>query len=56
VPVAPGPAALAAVRVPVLAVSIERDQYTPASTVDDLVGKLATPIADRVAEFIATLS
>jgi predicted alpha/beta hydrolase len=34
-------AALATVRVPVLAVSLERDRYTPAPTVDLLVGKLA---------------
>lgn len=33
--------AAAAVRTPVLAVSLERDQYTPAPTVDHLVGKLA---------------
>lgn len=34
-------AAVAAVRAPVLAVSLERDKYTPAPTVDHLVGKLA---------------
>jgi predicted alpha/beta hydrolase len=33
--------AVAAVRTPVLAVSLERDRYTPAPTVDHLVGKLA---------------
>lgn len=33
--------AVARVRTPVLAVSLERDQYTPAPTVDHLVGKLA---------------
>lgn len=38
-------AALAGVRTPVLAVSLEHDQYTPASTVDHLVGKLvAAPV------------
>ncbi|MGH3681059.1 MAG: alpha/beta fold hydrolase, partial [Natronosporangium sp.] len=41
-------AAVAAVRVPVLAVSLERDQYTPAPTVDHLVGKLpAAPPVQR---------
>jgi predicted alpha/beta hydrolase len=38
-------AALAAMTTPVLAVSIEPDQYTPASTVDHLVGKMrAAPV------------
>jgi predicted alpha/beta hydrolase len=40
-------AALAAVRVPVLAVSLERDQYTPAPTVDYLVGKLSAAPVQR---------
>ncbi|HEY8472502.1 MAG TPA: alpha/beta fold hydrolase [Natronosporangium sp.] len=38
-------AALAEVRTPVLAISVEHDQYTPAPTVDHLVGKLtAAPV------------
>jgi predicted alpha/beta hydrolase len=38
-------AALAALTTPVLAISVEPDQYTPASTVDHLVGKLrAAPV------------
>jgi predicted alpha/beta hydrolase len=40
-------AAVAAVRTPVLAVSLERDQYTPAPTVDHLVGKLAAAPVQR---------
>jgi predicted alpha/beta hydrolase len=39
--------AVAAVRTPVLAVSLERDQYTPAPTVDHLVGKLAAAPVQR---------
>lgn len=41
-------AALAAVRTPVLAVSLERDRYTPMSIVDHLVGKLAAAPVQRV--------
>jgi predicted alpha/beta hydrolase len=38
-------AAVARVRTPVLAISLERDQYTPSPTVDQLVGKLvAAPV------------
>lgn len=40
-------AAVARVRTPVLALSLERDQYTPASTVDHLAGKLATAPVQR---------
>lgn len=40
-------AAVAAVRTPVLAVSVERDQYTPAPTLDHLVGKLAAAPVQR---------
>jgi predicted alpha/beta hydrolase len=40
-------AAVAAVRTPVLAVSLERDQYTPAPTLDHLVGKLAAEPVQR---------
>jgi predicted alpha/beta hydrolase len=40
-------AALTTVRVPVLAVSLERDQYTPAPTVDHLVGKLTGAPVER---------
>jgi predicted alpha/beta hydrolase len=40
-------AAVAAVGTPVLAVSLERDQYTPAPTVDHLVGKLAAAPVQR---------
>lgn len=41
-------AALATVRTPVLAVSLQRDQYTPASTVELLAGKLAAAPLRRV--------
>jgi predicted alpha/beta hydrolase len=40
-------AAVARVRTPVLAVSLERDQFTPAPTVDHLVGKLSTATVQR---------
>jgi predicted alpha/beta hydrolase len=40
-------AAVAEVRTPVLAVSLERDQYTPAPTLDHLVGKLAAAPVQR---------
>jgi predicted alpha/beta hydrolase len=40
-------AAVARVRTPVLAVSLERDRYTPAPTVDLLVGKLAAAPVQR---------
>jgi predicted alpha/beta hydrolase len=40
-------AAMARVRTPVLAVSLERDQFTPASTVDHLIGKLAAAPVQR---------
>jgi predicted alpha/beta hydrolase len=40
-------AAVAAVRTPVLAISLERDQYTPTSTVDHLVGMLAAAPVQR---------
>lgn len=40
--------AVAAVRTPVLAVSLERDQYTPAPTVDHLVRKLSAAPIQRV--------
>jgi predicted alpha/beta hydrolase len=40
-------AAVSAVRTPVLAVSLERDQYTPAPTVDHLVNKLAAAPVQR---------
>lgn len=39
--------AVARVATPVLAVSLERDQYTPAPTVDHLVGKLAAAPVQR---------
>jgi predicted alpha/beta hydrolase len=36
---------VAGLRTPVLAVSLERDQYTPAPTLDHLLGKLGrTPV------------
>jgi predicted alpha/beta hydrolase len=41
-------AALAAFRTPVLAVSVDRDQYTPAPTLDHLVGKLGAAPVERV--------
>jgi predicted alpha/beta hydrolase len=40
-------AALAAVRTPVLAVSVEHDQYTPPSTVDRICGKLRAAPVER---------
>jgi predicted alpha/beta hydrolase len=40
-------AALATVRTPVLAVSVEHDQYTPPSTMDRLCGKLRAATVER---------
>jgi predicted alpha/beta hydrolase len=39
--------AVAALRTPVLAVSLERDQYTPAPTLDHLLGKLSQAPVQR---------
>jgi len=40
-------AALGSLKLPVLAVSVEDDQFTPAPTVDHLVGKLTTATVER---------
>jgi predicted alpha/beta hydrolase len=41
-------AALATVRTPVLAISVDNDRYTPPSTVDHLCGKLSAAPVERV--------
>ena len=41
-------AAVAAMRTPVLAISVEHDQYTPAATVDHLCAKLTAAPVERV--------